>query len=132
LAPNAPQTRLARALFIATATGHPFKVPYEPVHRAVHGMAAAPGFRETLRAMERCNFRDGAAIQVPVTIAFGSRDRVLLPVIARRRTELPQHARWQRLPGCGHIPMFDDPEAVVELLVDASQSDVPNLQTAVG
>jgi pimeloyl-ACP methyl ester carboxylesterase len=132
VAPNAPRTRLARALFMVTASGHPFRVPYEPVHRAVHDMATAPGFRETLRAMERCNFRDGAAIRVPVTVAFGSRDRVLLPVIARRRTELPPHARWQRLAGCGHIPMFDDPAAVIDLLLEASQTGAPNLQAAAG
>jgi len=132
LAPNAPRSRLARALFMATASGHPLSLPYAPVHRAVHDMATAPGFGETLRAMERSRFRDGVAIQVPVTIAFGSRDRVLLPLIARRRTELPHHTRWQKLSGCGHIPMFDDPEAVVQLLVEASQSDAANLQTAVG
>jgi pimeloyl-ACP methyl ester carboxylesterase len=131
VAPNAPRTRLARALFMATASGHPFTVPYAPVHRAVHDMATAPGFAETLRALERGKFRDGAAIQVPVTIAFGSRDRVLLPLIARRRTELPLHTRWQKLAGCGHIPTFDDPEAVVELLIEASRSDAANLRTAV-
>jgi pimeloyl-ACP methyl ester carboxylesterase len=131
LAPNAPKTRLARALFMATASGHPFKVPYEPVRRAVHDMATAPGFRETLRAMERCSFRDGAAIQVPVTVAFGSRDRVLLPLIARRRTELPQQTRWHKLPGSGHIPMFDDPEAVAALLTAASRTDVVNPKASV-
>ena len=129
LAPNAPRTRLARALFMATASGQPFKVPYEPVHRAVHDMATAPGFGETLRAMEMRNFRDGAAIQVPVTIAFGSRDRVLLPLLARRRAELPEHTRWQKLPGCGHIPMFDDPEAVAALLIEGSQRDAANLES---
>src|SRR5215213_597191 len=78
LAPNAPRTRLVRALFMCTASGRPFSVPYEPVLRAVHDMATAAGFGETLRAMESRRFRDGAAIEVPVTVAFGSRDRVML------------------------------------------------------
>ncbi len=52
-------------------------------------MAAAPGFRETLRALEQHRFEDGAEITVPVTIAFGSRDRVLLHRVARRRDQLP-------------------------------------------
>jgi hypothetical protein len=51
-----------------------------------------------------------------VTIAFGSRDMVMLPGIARRRDHLPDHTRWVTLPGCGHLQMFDDPAAVVELL----------------
>jgi pimeloyl-ACP methyl ester carboxylesterase len=122
VAPNAPKTRLARALFMATASGRPFKVPYEPVRQAVQDMATASGFGETLRAMERTRFRDGDAIDVPVTIAFGRRDRVMLPLMARRRTELPEQTRWHLLPGCGHIPMFDDPVAVVTLLTETSNA----------
>jgi pimeloyl-ACP methyl ester carboxylesterase len=57
---------------------------------------------------------------------------VLLPLVARRRTELPQHTRWHKLAGCGHIPMFDEPEAVVELLVAATRSDAANLRAAAG
>jgi hypothetical protein len=83
------------------ASGHPFDLPYEPVRTAVHDMTAAPGFRETLRVLERRQFEDGAAITVPVTVAFGSRDRVLLPGVARRRDQLPDQTRWVTLSGCG-------------------------------
>ena len=120
VAPNAPRTRLSRGLSMIQASGRPFALPYEPVRTAVHDMAAAPGFRETLRAMEKRQFEDGAVITVPVTVAFGSRDRVLLPGVARRRDQLPDQARWVTLSGCGHIPMFDDPKAVVELLLAAT------------
>jgi pimeloyl-ACP methyl ester carboxylesterase len=121
LAPNAPRTRLARGLSLIQASGHPFQLPYEPVRTAVHDMAAAPGFRETLRGLERHRFEDGASITVPVTIAFGSRDLVLLPGVARRRDQLPDHTRWVTLPGSGHIPMFDDPHAVIDLLLASSK-----------
>ena len=52
-----------------------------------------------------------------MTVAFGTRDRVLLPGVARRRGELPEQTRWVKLRGCGHIPMFDDPKATAELLL---------------
>lgn len=117
VAPNAPKTRLSRGLSFLQASGHPFQLPEEPVRRAIHDMAATPGFRETLRGLEKRQFEDGAAITVPVTVAFGSRDRVLLPGVARRRGELPDQTRWVELSGCGHVPMFDDPRAVVELLL---------------
>ncbi len=117
LAPDAPRTRVARGLAMLQASGHPFRLPYGPVRTAVHDMAAAPGFRETLRALERGRFTDGAAISAPVTVAFGSRDRVLLPVVARRRDQLPDQTRWVTLHGCGHVPVFDDPGAVVDLLL---------------
>jgi pimeloyl-ACP methyl ester carboxylesterase len=122
LAPGAPRTKLARTVFMAQLSGHPSKVPYAMANQAIHDMAAAPGFRETLRALEMRRFDDGAAIRVPVTVAFGSRDRVLLPVVARRRKHLPAQTRWIRLPGWGHIPMFDQPEAVATFLLDSSRS----------
>src|SRR4051794_18727343 len=77
LAPDAPRTRWARALFMAQLSGHPSKVSYAMANRAIHDMATASGFRETLHAAESTGFRGGAVIRVPVTVAFGSRDRVL-------------------------------------------------------
>lgn len=57
---------------------------------------------------------------VPVTVAWGEHDRILLPYqagIARRR--LP-HARHVWLTGCGHVPMADDPAQVAGVLLDGS------------
>ena len=131
LRPNAPRTRAGRALAASQVSGHPFRMPYEPVRDAIHAMATAPGFRETLRALEKDRFSGGAAITVPVTVAFGTRDRVLLPGIARRRDQLPEQTRWVRLRGCGHVPMIDDPAATADLLLQASDSDTaPDLRVA--
>jgi pimeloyl-ACP methyl ester carboxylesterase len=118
--PNAPKSRLGRAFATSQVSGHPFKAPYEPVRDNVHAMAEAPGFRETLRALEKERFTGGAEITVPVTVAFGTRDRVLLPGVARRRDQLPDQTRWVRLRGCGHVPMVDDPAATADLLLRAS------------
>ena len=120
LAPHAPRTRLTRALFMGQLTGHPSKVSYAMANQAIHDMATAPGFRETLHAAERTGFRNGAAIHVPVTVAFGTRDRVLPPVLTRRRSQLPPQTRWIEIKQAGHVPMFDQPGAVVALLLHAS------------
>lgn len=59
---------------------------------------------------------------VPVTIAWGSRDRLLPPsqaAIARQR--LPQ-ARYVSLPGCGHVPMTDNPALVARVLLEGSSA----------
>jgi len=121
--PNAPRTRLGRAFAASQVSGHPFRVPYQPAHDTVHAMAEAPGFRETLRALEKERFTGGDAITVPVTVAFGTRDRVLLPRVARHRDQLPAQTRWVRLRGCGHVPMVDDPAATADLLLQASDPD---------
>jgi pimeloyl-ACP methyl ester carboxylesterase len=123
LMPDAPRTRLGRAFAAMQVSGHPFRVPYRPAHDGIHAMAAAPGFRETLRALEKDRFTGGDAITVPVTVAFGTRDRVLFPVLTRHRDELPAQTRWVRLRGCGHVPMVDDPAGTAELLLRASDPD---------
>jgi pimeloyl-ACP methyl ester carboxylesterase len=59
---------------------------------------------------------------VPVTIAWGTRDRLLRPrqsIVAKQR--LPQ-ARLISLPGCGHVPMTDDPRLVADVLLDGSRA----------
>jgi pimeloyl-ACP methyl ester carboxylesterase len=122
LFPNAPRSRAGRALAASQVSGHPFQVPYGPARDTLAAMAEAPGFRETLRALVRTRFTGGAEITVPVTVAFGTRDRVLLPLVSRRRKELPAHTRWIRLRGCGHVPMFDDPRATADLLLGAGGS----------
>jgi pimeloyl-ACP methyl ester carboxylesterase len=120
LAPGAPRSRWARAAFMAQLSGHPSTVPYVMANAAIHDMATAPGFRETLRAAESTGFRNGGEIDVPVVVAFGTRDRVLPPGITRRRSELPPQTRWIKIKGAGHVPMFDEPGAVVTLLLHGS------------
>jgi pimeloyl-ACP methyl ester carboxylesterase len=58
--------------------------------------------------------------QVPVTIAWGTRDRLLLPSQARVTQRQLPHARHLPLPGCGHVPMTDDPALVAQVLLDGS------------
>ncbi|MDN5853685.1 MAG: alpha/beta hydrolase, partial [Actinomycetia bacterium] len=74
----------------------------------------APGYKPTARtaAAYECH----AVPVVPTTIAWGTRDRVLPPrqaEIARKR--LPS-ARHITLPGCGHVPMIDDPELITQII----------------
>lgn len=57
---------------------------------------------------------------VPVTIAWGEHDRILLPYQARiARRRLP-HAHHVVLRNCGHVPMADDPEQVARVLLAGS------------
>jgi len=55
-------------------------------------------------------------ISAPATLAFGSRDVLLLPRQSRHLDQLPVGTRAETLPGCGHVPMADDPVAVAELV----------------
>ena len=65
-------------------------------------------------------FSGGEEIDVPVTIAWGEKDRLLLPRQAARAAEAIPTARIVTLYGCGHVPTYDDPEQVASVLLDGS------------
>jgi pimeloyl-ACP methyl ester carboxylesterase len=58
---------------------------------------------------------------IPVTIAWGSRDRLLRPRQALVAREWLPGATFVRLPGCGHVPMTDDPAMVARVLLRGSE-----------
>jgi pimeloyl-ACP methyl ester carboxylesterase len=58
-----------------------------------------------------------SASTVPVTVAWGTRDRVLpyrQAAVARQVLPLARHVD---LVGCGHVPMSDDPEQVASVIL---------------
>jgi pimeloyl-ACP methyl ester carboxylesterase len=56
-------------------------------------------------------------VGAPVTVAIGDRDRLLRPRQARHIDQLPPGTHTGDLPGCGHLPMADDPAAVTALII---------------
>jgi pimeloyl-ACP methyl ester carboxylesterase len=58
--------------------------------------------------------------EVPVTIAWGSRDRLLSPKQSSVARDLLPEANFVLLPGCGHVPMTDDPRLVARVLLQGS------------
>jgi pimeloyl-ACP methyl ester carboxylesterase len=83
----------------------------------VEGYLDSAGYRDASREMRAAVFEHEGRITVPVTIAWGDRDRV---VGRPSRSRRPPNARYLEIPGWGHIPMWDDPDGVAELLLDAS------------
>lgn len=73
-----------------------------------------------LRLTKTMCFEDGQAINAPVTIAYGSRERMLRKRSGRVRNQLPAHTRWLELPNCGHVPMWDDPELVARIILEGT------------
>lgn len=69
-------------------------------------------------------FESEIAAEIPVTIAWGSKDRLLLPYHAERaRRQLPQAEHvWLR--GSGHVPMSDDVDGVVDILLRGSSHGI--------
>ena len=85
-------------------------------------LRSSPGFFHTLYAGTRYKF--DRPVPVPTTIAWGTRDRILLfgqSAIAQERLPGAKHVA---LPHCGHVPMVDDPELIVRVINNTVESAV--------
>ncbi len=124
LAPSADRalrSGTARALAFGQMAAKPRRIPPHDAAESARALANAPWFDETLEALsypER--FVGGEHISVPVTIAWGERDRLLIPRQAHRAQRAIPTADLVMLTGCGHVPMYDDPEQVVTVLLAGS------------
>jgi pimeloyl-ACP methyl ester carboxylesterase len=109
--------RLGRALVLGQTHGRPTRLTPDQALRAVHALGRCLGFDATLRATVARHYRaEPGPYGAPVTVAFGSRDHVLLPRQSRHVERLPSGTRAASLPGCGHVPTYDDPAAVTALI----------------
>jgi pimeloyl-ACP methyl ester carboxylesterase len=86
-------------------------------------LRAGKALREILAGMTE--FTGRVPADVPVTIAWGSRDRLLPPRQALLAADRLPQARLLPLPGCGHVPMTDDPELVSDVLLRGSDREPP-------
>lgn len=122
LGPRAERTiRIApvRRMVYATLMTHPSRVPVDHVIGDVRGFFYA---RPTLRILlaAAAPFSDLIPPDVPVTIAWAGRDHVLPLAQARTAQQQLPRATHLVIDGVGHVPMWDDPAAVAEVLLRGS------------
>jgi pimeloyl-ACP methyl ester carboxylesterase len=79
-------------------------------------MVGAKGFDLVAEAGREYTFA-APTPTVPVTVGWGTRDRILWPWQARRAAGLLPRARHVWLYGAGHVPMIDEPEQVASLIL---------------
>jgi pimeloyl-ACP methyl ester carboxylesterase len=112
--------RAARVLILGQSHGRPTRMAAEQARTTIRALGHCRGFDATLRATTRRRYLAGSALDAPTTVAFGSRDRVLLRRQSRHLDQLPPDTQVRELPGCGHIPMFDDPQALIDLIATST------------
>jgi len=114
-------TAAGRALLLGQIVARPSRLPADEAARMVETAAAAPSFGAALRAFDAYRFGHGHELRgVPVTVAWGRRDWLLIPREGRRVPRLLPHAWMVWLERCGHVPMWDDPDAVARVLLEGS------------
>ncbi len=116
---EAGRIRLLRGL-----VAKPLNMSQEEARELIETYNGTATFTKHLAQTRRARFRDGAHIQVPVTVAWGD-DEQLIPPKARRQDELPSHTKTVTLSGCGHLPFWDDPDQVARTILETTASN-PN------
>ncbi|POX45858.1 alpha/beta hydrolase [Streptomyces sp. Ru71] len=109
-----------RTALTSTIYARPARRAPEAVVAETRALAGATGFAATLAAGATVRFTDDIP-GIPVTVAWGSRDRLLVPRQGVRAKQIMPKARLVRLPGCGHCPMNDDPALVARVILDGSR-----------
>lgn len=109
-----------RAALTSTIYARPGRRSPAAVVSETVALREATGFRQTLEAGSGVTFADDVP-GVPVSIAWGSKDRLLPRCQGVRAGRAIPRARLVRLPGCGHVPMNDDPAAVARVVLDTSR-----------
>ncbi len=105
----------ARRLALGGTMARPENVPAADALRLVRSYATSPGFDAANAAMRGSRFTALETIDVPVTLAWPEHDRLV-----RRLQRIPPGVRSIDLPGCGHLPTWDDPERVARVLLEGS------------
>jgi pimeloyl-ACP methyl ester carboxylesterase len=109
-----------RALSFGMICARPGHITAEVALSDALALRDGRAFRTVARAGRA--YRYNGAPAVPVTIAWGTRDRILLyRQAARARAALPE-ARHVDLPGCGHVPMSDNPDLVASVILATTRA----------
>jgi pimeloyl-ACP methyl ester carboxylesterase len=100
----------------------PWRLDPDAILEATDAQAAAPAFDAALDEFDRYTFHDAQELRgIPVTVAWGDRDYLLLSRQAARARKVMPWARHVTLHGCGHVPFADDPEAVAQVILAAAR-----------
>jgi len=119
--PAIARTAVGRTVVLGQMRSRPWRVPADEVVADVGQFVDAPSVEPALQAFARYRFCDGEQLRgVPVTIAWGTRDALLIPRQAARARRMLPWARHVTLRGCGHLPFHDDPDAVAAVLLSGS------------
>lgn len=115
-----------REMLFGAFSAHPGRAGATALLDDAAGLAAATSYRASARAFDELEWAvtfgpggpgRGELDQIPVVVAWGTRDLVLpYRVQAARARDLLPSGRHRPLPGCGHVPFADDPTACLSAL----------------
>ena len=114
---RAVRTERGRRALLATTMARPELLSPDEAVRWVAAWLDAPSYDDANEMMRGDPFERADEVDVPVTVVWGERDRLVRPPLKER---MPLGTRYSTAPGWGHTPTRDDPGGVARLLLKAS------------
>ena len=111
----AAATGPGRALLLRGSVARPRRVPRREAAHLVRAYALAPGFTAVNDAMRAGRFDGLERIRCPVTLVWPDHDRIV-----DRPRWVPERIANVVLADSGHVPMWDAPEPLARILIQAS------------
>jgi pimeloyl-ACP methyl ester carboxylesterase len=118
-----------RAFCYGPLLAYPRRLDYQRAVEDALALRRGRGFNAVARSSRGYRFGELASRtgrhgsgepQLPVTVAWAARDRILPPRQAELARALLPAARHVALPDCGHVPMTDDPDLVATLILQTT------------
>ena len=109
------RTERGRRLVLRGPIAHPERVPPDAAYRLVRAYALSPGFPRANAEMRKTLFSGFENIRVPITLAWGDRDRLVSPP-----RSVPAEVHTVGLRDCGHVPTWDSPDQVAAAILETT------------
>ena len=109
---------VSRSALLGWLHGRPWRLGTADAAAEIRDFAGAPSFHAALRRVTSAwTPSQLAEVPVPVRVALGSRDLLIGAPNAPRFVAAIPGATLVPLPGCGHVPMADDPRRVAAAIL---------------
>jgi pimeloyl-ACP methyl ester carboxylesterase len=109
----------SRHMALALVARHPSRLKADAAWEGLMKGADRPGFRAALMASVQYDYRDRLAeIRCPTLIVWGENDSVITVDDAHEYERLISDSRKTVMEDTGHVPMFERPRAVNDVLLE--------------
>jgi pimeloyl-ACP methyl ester carboxylesterase len=112
-------TAKGRARMLGRSFLHPERLTPREAAAVARAYVGAPAYQRASYLMRTGRIQDLNGIKAPITIAWAEHDR-LVRNRPLRPGMLPKRVRQVMLPGCGHVPTWDDPDLVARVVLEGT------------
>jgi pimeloyl-ACP methyl ester carboxylesterase len=126
IVPTLLRSPVGRTMLLGQLVARPWRMDGEAAIDHLSLLRSAPNFDACCAAFDAYTFHDAQELEgVPVTVAWGDVDLLLLTRQRNRAREVMPWARHVALPGCGHAPFSDDPALLATVIAAGARAPVP-------